>query len=145
MRMARWSSTSTLLLLHHVRGLYFRWGHVRQLDRVSRELLARSWAAGAGPSDAPFTAPTRAEARASMPAHAARTLAPTPSAPPSRAERRLGAPAPPGERRHARRTLRQPDTPRRQASIGGFGVTHHTNVRVAWGRITSQRRHCREQ
>ena len=30
----------------------FRWGHVRQLDRVSRELLAR---AGAGPGDAPFT------------------------------------------------------------------------------------------
>ena len=26
----------------------FRWGHVRQLDRVSRELLARAWAAGAG-------------------------------------------------------------------------------------------------
>lgn len=25
----------------------FRWGHVRQLDRVSRELLARAWAAGA--------------------------------------------------------------------------------------------------
>ena len=33
----------------------FRWGHVRQLDRVSRELLARAWAAGAGPRDAPFT------------------------------------------------------------------------------------------
>ena len=33
----------------------FRWGHVRQLDRVSRELLARAWAAGAGPDDAPFT------------------------------------------------------------------------------------------
>ena len=33
----------------------FRWGHVRQLDRVSRELLAWAWAAGAGPSDAPFT------------------------------------------------------------------------------------------
>ena len=32
----------------------FRW-HVRQLDRVSRELLARAWAAGAGPGDAPFT------------------------------------------------------------------------------------------
>ena len=31
----------------------FRWGHVRQLDRVSRELLA--WAAGAGPGDGPFT------------------------------------------------------------------------------------------
>ena len=27
----------------------------RQLDRVSRELLARAWAAGAGPGDAPFT------------------------------------------------------------------------------------------
>jgi DDE family transposase len=33
----------------------FRWGHVRQLDRVSRELLARAFAAGAGPGSAPFT------------------------------------------------------------------------------------------
>ena len=33
----------------------FRWGHVRQLDRVSRELLARAWAAGAGPGDVPLT------------------------------------------------------------------------------------------
>ena len=33
----------------------FRWGHVRQLDRVSRELLARAWAAGAGPGNAPLT------------------------------------------------------------------------------------------
>ena len=33
----------------------FRWGYVRQLDRVSRELLARAWAAGAGPGDVPFT------------------------------------------------------------------------------------------
>ncbi len=33
----------------------FRGGHVRQLDRVSRELLARAWQAGAGPGDAPFT------------------------------------------------------------------------------------------
>ena len=33
----------------------FRWGHVRQLDRVSRKLLTRAWAAGAGPGDAPFT------------------------------------------------------------------------------------------
>ena len=32
----------------------FRWGHVRQLDRVSRELLARSWA-GCGPGDGPLT------------------------------------------------------------------------------------------
>ena len=33
----------------------FRWEHVRQLDRVSRELLARAWAAGAGPGDDPLT------------------------------------------------------------------------------------------
>jgi hypothetical protein len=33
----------------------FRWGHVRQLDRVSRELLKRAWAAGAGPGSDPFT------------------------------------------------------------------------------------------
>ena len=31
------------------------WGHVRQLDRVSRQLLARAWAAGAGPGDSPLT------------------------------------------------------------------------------------------
>ena len=33
----------------------FRWGHVRQLDRVSRELLSRAWTAGAGPGDGPLT------------------------------------------------------------------------------------------
>ena len=33
----------------------FRWGHVRQLDAVSRELLARAWAAGAGPGADPLT------------------------------------------------------------------------------------------
>ena len=33
----------------------FQWGHVRQLDRVSREVLARAWAAGAGPGDDPLT------------------------------------------------------------------------------------------
>ena len=33
----------------------FRWGHVRQLDQVSRELLARAWAAGAGPGNDPLT------------------------------------------------------------------------------------------
>ncbi len=33
----------------------FRWGHVRQLDRVSREVLARAWDAGAGPGDEPLT------------------------------------------------------------------------------------------
>ena len=33
----------------------FRWGHVRQLDAVSRHLLARAWAAGAGPGAAPLT------------------------------------------------------------------------------------------
>ena len=37
----------------------FRWGHVRQLDRVSRQLLARAWAAGAGPGDSPLPALNR--------------------------------------------------------------------------------------
>ncbi len=32
-----------------------RWGHVRQLDRVSREALAQAWAAGAGPGHDPLT------------------------------------------------------------------------------------------
>jgi hypothetical protein len=33
----------------------FRWGHVRQLDRVSRELLGRAFSAGAGPGSEPLT------------------------------------------------------------------------------------------
>jgi hypothetical protein len=33
----------------------FSLGHVRQLDRVSRELLGRAFAAGAGPGDGPLT------------------------------------------------------------------------------------------
>ena len=32
----------------------FAWGHVRQLDHVAGELLARAWRAGAGPGDAPL-------------------------------------------------------------------------------------------
>ena len=33
----------------------FRWGRVRQLDAVSREILARAWQAGAGPGSGPLT------------------------------------------------------------------------------------------
>ena len=33
----------------------FTWGHVRQLDRASSELLTRAWMAGAGPGDEPVT------------------------------------------------------------------------------------------
>ena len=33
----------------------FRWGHVRQLDRMSRELLLRGWDVGVGPGDSPLT------------------------------------------------------------------------------------------
>ncbi len=33
----------------------FRWGHVRQLDRVSRKLLSRAWTAGGGPGGGPLT------------------------------------------------------------------------------------------
>jgi len=34
---------------------HFRWSHVRQLHRFSRELLIRGWAAGAGPGGEPLT------------------------------------------------------------------------------------------
>ena len=33
----------------------FRWGHLRQLDRMGRELLARACTAGAGPGEEPLT------------------------------------------------------------------------------------------
>lgn len=33
----------------------FTWGHARQLDRVSGEVLARAWSAGGGPGDAAVT------------------------------------------------------------------------------------------
>src|SRR5918993_3764062 len=33
----------------------FTFGHVRQLDKVTGELLGRAWAAGAGPGDGPLT------------------------------------------------------------------------------------------
>ena len=33
----------------------FQWGHARQLDRVSRALLAAAWSVGAGPGDDPLT------------------------------------------------------------------------------------------
>jgi Transposase DDE domain group 1 len=33
----------------------FSWGHARQLDKVSAELLGRAWTAGAGPGDQPVT------------------------------------------------------------------------------------------
>jgi hypothetical protein len=39
-------------------GIFLRsctWGHARQLDKVAGEALARAWAAGAGPGDAPVT------------------------------------------------------------------------------------------
>ena len=33
----------------------FRWGHVRQLDGVSRELLRRAWESEAGSGESPLT------------------------------------------------------------------------------------------
>ena len=33
----------------------FTFGHVRQLDRLTEQLLLRAWAAGAGPGDGPMT------------------------------------------------------------------------------------------
>ncbi len=53
----------------------FRWGHVRQLDRVGRELLARGWAAGAGPGAAPSrsTSTPRSARRTAWPRRAPST------------------------------------------------------------------------
>ena len=59
-RAARWGNRSgagmrgqgTVTLGTFLRS--FRWGHVRQLDRVSRELLAGAWSAGACPGDGPL-------------------------------------------------------------------------------------------
>jgi hypothetical protein len=33
----------------------FTFGHTRQLDRLTEQLLLRAWAAGAGPGDGPMT------------------------------------------------------------------------------------------
>jgi hypothetical protein len=33
----------------------FTFGHVRQLDRLTEQILTRAWAAGAGPGDGPMT------------------------------------------------------------------------------------------
>ena len=105
------------------------------LDPAPPEALALGWPVGSRAG-----AVTGATAPGLTPAHSAGPaprLAPacprTPRAPSRRrpqrpraalsdAERRLLAPAPPGERRRTRRTLRQPGSPPRQASIGGFGV-----------------------
>jgi Transposase DDE domain group 1 len=62
MELLRCGSTQSVLG-HRVRaastvGTFLRaftFGHVRQLDRVCGELLARAWAAGAGPGDGPLT------------------------------------------------------------------------------------------
>jgi hypothetical protein len=33
----------------------FTFGHTRQLDRLTEQILTRAWAAGAGPADGPMT------------------------------------------------------------------------------------------
>src|SRR5664279_2689176 len=61
----------------------FRWGHVRQLDAVTRHLLARAWAAGAGPARLPSRSiSTRRSARhtASRSRAAPTSRTPTPGA-----------------------------------------------------------------
>ena len=57
------SASTAAVLAHEVRapstlGTYLRsltFGHARQLDAVSRQLLARAWGVGAGPGSAPLT------------------------------------------------------------------------------------------
>ena len=55
----RWGQTASRVLGHQVmapstRGTFLRaftFGHVRQLDRLAEQVLARAWTAGAGPGD----------------------------------------------------------------------------------------------
>ena len=74
----------------------FRWGHVRQLDRVSRELLARVWKAGAGPGT--HHSPSTLIRRSARPTDWPRR-APATTATPVRGAITRCWPSPPGHRR----------------------------------------------
>ena len=80
-------------------------------------------APGLTPAHSAGPAPRLAPACPRTPRAPSRRRPQRPRAALSDAERRLLAPAPPGERRRTRRTLRQPGIPPRQASIGGFGLS----------------------
>ena len=101
------------------------------LDPAPPEALALGRAAGsraraATGATAPGLTPAHSAGPAprlapALPEHASRTRSvPRPQRP--RADALL-APAPPGERRHSRQTLRQPGIPPRHASIGGSGLS----------------------
>ena len=93
----------------------FRWGHVRQLDRVSRELLARAWQAGAGPGDGPLTIDLDSTICTDWPRRAPATTAIPAS----------GAPPAAGHRRRHRRRAEGPGQhrPRRRPLPAGDGGT----------------------
>ena len=79
----------------------FRWGLVRQLDRVSREL--RAWAAGAGPGDGPLTIDLdsticEAHGPANEGGPRRRADGPAPRRPPTSCTRRCDGCATPGPR-----------------------------------------------
>ena len=110
----------------------FRWGHVRQLDRVSRELLARAWQAGAGPGDGPLTI--------DLDSTICETYGLARRAPPPRLYRQAGLPPAAGHRRRHRRradvpAARGPGQHRRGAAHflrgdGGTGALRRANGRL---------------
>ena len=99
------------------------------LGRTSGQPRSRGYGRYRSRPDARSQRRPGSEARASMPAHASRTLAPAPSAPPSRAERRLLAPLRP--RRLRRRApahppnspaARQPAPSKLRSVDSGLGI-----------------------
>ena len=58
----RWGQTASVLghrvMAPSTLGTFLRaftFGHLHQLDRLAEQVLARAWAAGAGPGDGPMT------------------------------------------------------------------------------------------
>ena len=101
----------------------FSWGHVRQLDRVSRELLARAWQAGAGPGDGPADHRPRFH-------HLRDLRSGQGGRPPPRLYRQAGLPPAGGHRRRHRRRAEVPAArgpgqhrPRRRPLPAGDGGT----------------------
>ena len=94
----------------------FRWGHRSQLERVSRELLARAWLAGAGSGDGPLTRPGPPSARP-WPRRAPATTCSEAGLPPA-AGPSVSAARGPGQHRPRRRPL--------PAGDGGTGYPTET-------------------
>jgi hypothetical protein len=84
----------------------FTFGHVRQLDQVTGEVLARAWAAGAGPGEGPLVVDVDST---TCEVHAARKTRQKAAAPINRGQPRLPAMEKAGEVLARRIQQRWPD------------------------------------